>query len=185
MRPLSKPPKLKLPDPWTWNNAPGRFVSTAPPCNAKLPEPVQRAVPRFSSVRVSSTALEFATLRMAPAPITVRPLPPIVPELHTKVPTTVSVPLPVSVGLLPAPPSVRSAHRAGVSSVTVLLPGMMTVSFVPGARLGDQLFPTFQSPFAAFVQIKDIGVKRANKVLLLVITTVTELLRVRTSPDQA
>src|SRR5262245_49435884 len=103
IRPLSKPFKVKLAGLWTRNNAQARLVITAPVNKSRLPDTVQRPVPPFSKVRVlSCTVPALETLSVALAARTVRPLPLMVPDVHTKLPRTVNVPLPVRVGVLTA-----------------------------------------------------------------------------------
>src|SRR2546430_2452908 len=131
----------------------------APP-RLMLPEPVQSPVPPFSKVRVFRVTPP-AISKAPPVSTIVGPLPPIVPEVHTKAPRIVSLPLPVSVGRLAALPSVTSAQSAGVFNVTVTLFTMTTLSFELGTRLGVQFVALFQSPPARFVQVKMMGVNRA------------------------
>src|SRR5262245_55826675 len=161
LRPSTKPLKVKLAGLWTWNNAPARLVIT-PPDKPRLPAPVQSTVPPFSRVRVfSCTAPGLETLSVAPAARTVRPLPLIVPDVHTKVPRTVSVPLPVRVGVVATPPNVTSVQSAHVFRVKGRPVVMTTVSCELGARLGVRLVAALQSPLARLVQMKRMGVKRA------------------------
>src|SRR6185436_4686684 len=159
-RPKELPPlTLRLAAFCAWNKAPARLVMIAPANMWMFPAPVQITVPPFSRVRVVRiTPFGLLAAIVAPDSMTVRPLPLIVPDVHTKFPRTLNVLLPVRVGVLKPSPRVTSAQSAGVFSVTVALVGMMTVSFDPGARLGDQLLATSQSPLTRLVQMNTMGV---------------------------
>ena len=93
--------------------------------------------------------------------MTVRPLPLMLPDIHANFPRTLTVPLPVSVGMLLPLPSVKFAQSAGVFNVTVTLLEMIAVSFELGASLGVQFAAVSQSPLAGLVQVKTMGVNRA------------------------
>ena len=158
---------------------------TAPDWSARLPAPVWSTVPPFSSMRpLRVTPNVLAKVSVALDSTMVRPLPLMVPAVQRKAARMVSDPLPVKVGL-EAPLKVTWAQSAAVFKVTVAELVMTTLSFKPGARLGVQLVAVSQSPLVALVQRKSMGVKRAKTVLLLVITSVTGLLRVTMSPSQA
>src|SRR5262249_28656130 len=140
---------LKEPELCASNSAPSRFV-ISPPVRFKSPTPVQTVVPASSSVRKMKrpgNGADRASIKHAPPVSTiVGPVPINVPDDNKRVPGTVSVPLPVSVGEVPAPPMLTFAHSASVSKVTAQLIWMRTLSFEPGTRLGDQFEALFQSP---------------------------------------
>src|SRR5438105_4964247 len=110
----------------------------------------------------------------------------MVPAFQMPVPEMVIRPLPTNVGtneLLPNVKSTRSTLRFCVIVGEVesgLLSPMMTLSLEPGTRLCDQFAATFQSPLTILVQTSVKGKKCANRVRLVVIVTVIELLRVAT-----
>ena len=171
---------------WTWNNAPGRFVMTAPEKRVIPPPPIQLIVPLFSRIRpFRVTPFGLSTASVAPAEMRVFPLPLMVPDVHKKVPPIVNVPLPVSTGLPVALPSSKSRQPPEVFKVTVAPMVMEALSLVAGTRLGVQFVVEFQSLPARPVQVNSIGVKRAYTVLSFVITRVTGLFRVTMSPSQA
>src|ERR1700722_2913178 len=123
--------------------------------------------------------------RAAPGRMMVDPLPPIVPQAHIPVPFTPRAPDPNSCGAAVDEPNVKSLTSTLVSSVTETGLVITTFSFVLGARLGVQFDPTLQSPPEGLIQVNRKGRKWANRLKLVVIVTVMELLRVSTSPVHA
>ena len=75
----------------------GKFISVAPAAMLKGNAPAHVAVPALFSVRVSdSDAVEFVVTPSPPSAFVV-PLPPMVPPVHTDIPSTVTVSVPLSV----------------------------------------------------------------------------------------
>src|SRR5687767_11846159 len=117
----------------TSKSAPARFVMTALEMK-KLPAPVQRIVPPFSSVRPPLNVIDVLSMvSMAPGAMIVRPLPLIIPRVQMADRFTVSVPLPVrAVDVLA--PRLRLATSAAVLSVTVTLLLINALSLVLGIK---------------------------------------------------
>src|SRR5882672_594042 len=142
------------------------------PPMVRLPA-LQRIVPPFSRVRPPDRkwTAELLRLNVAPAAITVRPLPLIVPPSQLNSSSTTNMLLPPKVmpllndevASMTAPEPLkftalllgRERFRQRESLLTVIVAefGIVTSSSPSGTRFGDQLAGVCQSPVAPFVQV--------------------------------